>query len=347
MPLTLEITLRDETLEEDAFQIIKVVRPNWNPETVRSKLYTGGISNKLIGYYQDGKIGEDVVMIRMYGQNTELMIDRKAEIDTMILLHGYGLGPELYAIFRNGICYEFIQGRILSMEDVRSPEVYPRVVAEMVKMHCDIPSNGLAGNHAEEAGMWNKIRTFDALVEEILQTNPTLVARLETFGFDVSPGFGTRAIKEMENILKSQNMPITFCHNDLLLGNIIYDPNTSKVSFIDFEYAMPNYPAFDVANHFNEFAGIDNPDFDKCPDRAFKSKWIAEYLKGFKLEGVELSQEKFEYWIELCQPASHLFWSLWAIVQAHNSKIDFDFAGYFGLRYIEYDKQMKEVRKFL
>lgn len=63
------------------------------------------------------------------------------------------------------------------MEDVRSPEVYPRVVAEMVKMHCDIPSNGLAGNHAEEAGMWNKIRTFDALVEEILQTNPTLVAR--------------------------------------------------------------------------------------------------------------------------------------------------------------------------
>lgn len=71
----------------------------------------------------------------------------------------------------------------------------------------------------------------------------------------MSPGFGTRAIKEMENILKSQNMPITFCHNDLLLGNIIYDPNTSKVSFIDFEYAMPNYPAFDVANHFNEFAG--------------------------------------------------------------------------------------------
>lgn len=38
MPLTLEITLRDETLEEDAFQIIKVVRPNWNPETVRSKV---------------------------------------------------------------------------------------------------------------------------------------------------------------------------------------------------------------------------------------------------------------------------------------------------------------------
>lgn len=78
---------------------------------------------------------------------------------------------------------------------------------------------------------------------------------MEKFGFDVSPGFGTRAIEEMEKILKSQDMPITFCHNDLLLGNIIYNSKTSKVSFIDFEYAMLNYPAFDVANHFNEFAG--------------------------------------------------------------------------------------------
>jgi len=77
--------------------------------------------------------------------------------------------------------------------------------------------------------------------------------RLSKFG--VSSGFGTKAIKEMKEILEAQGMPVTFCHNDLLLGNIIYDEKTSKVSFIDFEYAMPNYPPFDVANHFNEFAG--------------------------------------------------------------------------------------------
>jgi ethanolamine kinase len=149
----------------------------------------------------------------------------------------------------------------------------------------------------------------------------------------------------MENILKPLGMPITFCHNDILLGNIIYNKKSLKVSFIDFEYAMPNYPAFDVANHFNEFAGeyfylfynfhvfnafflgIDNPDFSMCPDRLFKSQWITEYLKHFKVEGANFSQEAFENWVELCQPMSHLFWALWAIVQAQNSTIDFDFAG--------------------
>lgn len=143
------------------------------------------------------------MMIRMYGQNTEAMIDRQAEIDTMLvlnfndyfiqliplkklfqLLHEKGCGPELYAIFSNGICYEFIQGEILSMEDVRSERVYPLVVAEMVKMHCNIPSNALSKGEAcdnKESGtkskIWDKINTFNTLVEEILGKNAGLVRR--------------------------------------------------------------------------------------------------------------------------------------------------------------------------
>lgn len=39
------------------------------------------------------------------------------------------------------------------------------------------------------------------------------------------------------------------------MGNIIYDEATNDVTFIDFEYAACNYQAFDIGNHFNEFAG--------------------------------------------------------------------------------------------
>lgn len=46
-----------------------------------------------------------------------------------------------------------------------------------------------------------------------------------------------------------------FAHNDLLLGNVIYNEGEGTVSFIDFEYANYNYQAFDIANHFNEYAG--------------------------------------------------------------------------------------------
>ena len=52
------------------------------------------------------------------------------------------------------------------------------------------------------------------------------------------------------------NSPIVFAHNDLLLGNIIYTEKLNQVTFIDYEYADYNYQAFDIGNHFTEFAGI-------------------------------------------------------------------------------------------
>ncbi len=57
-------------------------------------------------------------------------------------------------------------------------------------------------------------------------------------------------------VLEKSNSEIVFCHNDLLLGNVIYTENLKKVTFIDYEYADYNYQAFDIGNHFAEFAGI-------------------------------------------------------------------------------------------
>ena len=98
------------------------------------------------------------------------------------MLHKAGCGPELYAVFKNGICYEFIQGDVLSMEDVRSPDVYPIVAAEMAKVHCKIPINGVTtipdgSTTSDKSMMWKKLETFNSLVEEILVSNESLVKR--------------------------------------------------------------------------------------------------------------------------------------------------------------------------
>lgn len=66
-------------------------------------------------------------------------------------------------------------------------------------------------------------------------------------------------IQKEVNLLKEKlsnlNSPVVFAHNDLLLGNVIYTKETDSVTFIDFEYAAPNYQAYDIANHFAEFVG--------------------------------------------------------------------------------------------
>ncbi|VDK35719.1 unnamed protein product, partial [Dibothriocephalus latus] len=58
-----------------------------------------------------------------------------------------------------------------------------------------------------------------------------------------------------EELLQSAKSPIAFCHNDLFLGNMLISPNQDAVSFIDFEYCGYNHTAYDIADHFCEFAG--------------------------------------------------------------------------------------------
>lgn len=51
-------------------------------------MFTDGITNKLIGFNLVTE-PKDVIMIKVYGANTELMIDRQAEIDTMTVCSKY------------------------------------------------------------------------------------------------------------------------------------------------------------------------------------------------------------------------------------------------------------------
>lgn len=59
----------------------------------------------------------------------------------------------------------------------------------------------------------------------------------------------------LKSTLSKVNSPIVFAHNDLLLGNILYNQKQESVVFIDYEYTAFNYQAFDIVNHFTEFAG--------------------------------------------------------------------------------------------
>lgn len=64
-------------------------------------------------------------------------------------------------------------------------------------------------------------------------------------------------VKNLENDLGNLQSKVVFCHNDLLLANIIH--TDGQVTFIDYEYAACNYQAYDIGNHFAEFAGICYP----------------------------------------------------------------------------------------
>lgn len=50
-------------------------------------------------------------------------------------MHRYGLAPELYASFTNGLVYEFVPGVTLNPVSVYEPKIWRLVAEHMAKMH--------------------------------------------------------------------------------------------------------------------------------------------------------------------------------------------------------------------
>jgi ethanolamine kinase len=142
--------------------------------------------------------------------------------------------------------------------------------------------------------------------------------------------FGTLSLEyevdELECKLKLLNSPIVFSHNDLLASNIIYDKNQDSVLFIDYEYSSYNYRGFDIGNHFCEFAGFEC-NWSRYPSRKLQWKWLRNYLSSFLHTDIISDDEITKLYIEVNQfsLAAHLYWGIWALVQAHYSDIKFDY----------------------
>lgn len=105
---------------------------------------------------------DDVVLIRVYGNKTDLLIDRNAEKRNIRLLHTYGFAPSLYATFQNGLAYEYVAGVTLNPKSVIDPRVWKLVARRMAEMHrveCDF-------NVPKEPCLWTKVQQFLDLIPE-------------------------------------------------------------------------------------------------------------------------------------------------------------------------------------
>lgn len=88
-------------------------------------------------------------------------------------------------------------------------------------------------------------------------------------------------------------LQLVFAHCDLLCANVIVLPPTEEsnqsgpdedvrtVHFIDYEYANPSPAAFDLSNHFAEWAGYDC-DYSKVPTRSVRRQFLSNYIQSYR-----------------------------------------------------------------
>jgi ethanolamine kinase len=329
----------EEELKNGASQVVSGLRPDWKMSDHEYKIFNDGITNRLVGVFQTGD-KSDMILVRVYGNKSELFVDRQAEIRNIRLMSQKGFGGKLYATFSNGLAYQFVQGDILNVETCRNPEVYPEVARTVARMHRDASE----GSKKAEACIWKKIQTFLDLSPDEFPDNPEKNSRYKERVF--SKAQREAEIKELKSVLENLGSPIVFCHNDLLLANIVVQPG-NKIQFIDYEYGDFNYQAFDIADHFCEFAGIDSQQMDYAnlyPDKEFQTKWLRIYLETL-YEDREVTSEEVDSLYRTVNKFAllvRLFWGTWALVQANISGIDFDFLGYAILILDEYKRRKNE-----
>ncbi|KAK7078615.1 Ethanolamine kinase [Halocaridina rubra] len=249
MAVTLDLIIDGSSiggLQEGAREIARHVRPSWKQEKLQFKVYTDGITNQLIGVWYDNR--DEQLLVRVYGNKTELFIDRNIEKKNVQVLSKAGCGPPLYATFKNGLSYGFTKGVTLNSDTVIQEPVWQAVTKEMSRLH------KIEEGNKENPILFPKLKHFLNLLPNEFN-DPCKQKRIIDSGYT-----NERLQKEATDInehIIGLNCPVVFSHNDLLLGNVIWDTSTQKASFIDYEYAECNYQPYDIANHFNEFA--DNP----------------------------------------------------------------------------------------
>lgn len=100
-----------------------------------------------------------MILIRIYGKNTEVLIDRQKEIENFKSLHKYGFAPRLLATFNNGLAYEYTDGKPLNKSDVYDEQIWRKIAQRMAEMHRDIDCNSL-----NQPVLWKKINKLFDLV---------------------------------------------------------------------------------------------------------------------------------------------------------------------------------------
>lgn len=292
--------LLDVKFTEDVFFELM---PEWKSSAIKIKILSGGITNKL--YRVCSKKGD--VTVRIYGDKTEIFINRDVEAETIKRIAKVGISPRLvkYIPWCGVTIVEFIPGYVLKNCDLLKEELYEKIVRPIRKIH----RSGIVLPYL-----------FDPLSEVKKMYRVLNNLEIDCSEFDIES-----VIKNLEKLFEIINIPkseFTSCHNDLLADNfiLIEDDHQGKYKepmyLIDWEYAgmAPRY--YDIADMFQEI--LVQRDVEKN---------IVEYY----CEGKEFA--KTLYLIDLFKPFPDIYWFLWSMIQHNISRIKFNFYNYGKVKY--------------
>ena len=278
--------------------------PDWKGTEIHITQLSGGITNKLFRVRSE----KGDYTVRIYGDKTDLFINRDYEAHTIQEMSKIGVGSDLikYLPEKGVTIVEFIGDSIVLTNDhFLDRSLYAKIMAPVRNIHTS-------------SAKLKKV--FNPLVEVMKMS--AILAKLGAAypEFDIA-GTIDRLVKlsSIINIPESEYSP---CHNDLLADNFILinedarDRYASPMYIIDWEYAGMAPRHYDIADMFQEI----------LVPREAEEQLVQEYCLG-------KDYERNLFFIDLFKPFPDIYWFLWSLIQLNISQITFDYYNYGKVKY--------------
>lgn len=310
----------------DAVDLCHTLIPSWaNIEKSKliSSIITGGLTNSLykVSSLEIAEGGPKNVLVRFFGVGTENFINRDLEAQishSLFATDGVSV-PQIFARFKTGRIEEWIDSKVLHVSEL------PISMAKIAKM--------LAHFHSTKIDF--EIRRDPVIFETIEKWSQTI--KLENF-FEEDFINLESEVAFLQEKIKTLDSPVVFSHNDLQENNILNNPETHELHFIDFEYANFNYRGFDLGNHFCEWTIEYNDKYDSgfqitlgnYPTKEQRLSFFNHYLDPSCLEDSQKDAQIDSLYkeTEFFTLISHMYWGLWSVIQNQQSNIAFNYQQY-------------------
>lgn len=292
----LDITVNSEAVETEIWPVLKKLRPQWTDENKCTQVFSKGVINSLVCFYQktDPK-RDDAIVVRVNGDALGEMgvSDRDREFLCLQVAQAAGVFPALYATFNNGMIYKFAPGRVLNYQDFRNPSVIKEITRKLYRFHhTDVDHLPLVNRHGKPTTFpKDKSRTDGfAYIDDCLKSMPAKLSdpekdvEYQKLRDELTTDFLQKELAALKKIFMEIGSAVVLSHGDFHMFNMIYDEGRESVSFIDFELTVFKYESRDLVTVFGFHPFIlmakmiKETDLDL--DEEHRLLWLRSYLEA-------------------------------------------------------------------
>lgn len=223
------------------------------------------------------------LLLRVYGPQTDHLVDRDSELMILRRLAAKNIGPKLLGYFTNGRFEEFLHAKTLTAQDLRDKDTSKQIAKRMKEMH-----EGIDLLESEKAEGPRVFKNWDSWVDRVDKVMTWLDQQFHNEAKGQSPasarytrrglvcGVDWKFFREAYDKYRAKLIEeyggkyeirkrLVFAHNDTQYGNLMkLQPSDEspllqplnqhkQLVVIDFEYASANTRGLEFANHFTEW----------------------------------------------------------------------------------------------